>query len=126
MKVRFKKIKKSKIKRDARKIRHRRVRSKVLGNEKKPRLSVFRSNKYSYAQLVDDATGRTIVSANDLELKGKEKLNKIETAKEVGKLIAKKAQAKKINKIVFDRSGYKFHGRIRAVAEGAREGGLQF
>lgn len=104
--------------------RHKRIRGKVFGTKKVPRLCVFRSNKHIYAQLIDDEKGQTLLSASDLELKIKSK--KIEKAKEVGKLIAKKAKEKNIQKVVFDRGGYKYHGRVKALAEGAREGGLRF
>lgn len=112
--------------------RHKRVRAKIRGTSKLPRLCVFRSNKHVYGQLIDDEKGKTLISASDLEIKHKktqkrtQKNAKIETAKEIGKLLAKKAIEKKIEKIVFDRSGYKYHGRIKALAEGAREGGLKF
>jgi len=120
--------------------RHRRVRAKISGTAEVPRLCVFRSSKHIYAQLIDDEKGKTIVSANDLKIKvskskekkpeGEKKENKREgkTAKafEVGKLIAKEALSKGIKKVVFDRGGYKYHGRVKAVAEGAREGGLKF
>ncbi|MCM8782192.1 MAG: 50S ribosomal protein L18, partial [Candidatus Omnitrophica bacterium] len=109
----------------ARKKRHQRVRSKIMGDEKKPRFSVFRSNKYNYVQLIDDEKGRTLVSASDLELKKKE-LTKTEKAFALGKLIAQAAKEKGLKKVVFDRSGYLYHGRVKAVAEGAREGGLEF
>jgi len=107
-----------------RKRRHKRVRAKVSGTGKLPRLSVFRSGKHIYAQLIDDQKGKTIIEANDQKLKGKS--SKIDKAKEIGKTIAKKALAGKIEKVVFDRGGYKYHGRIKALAEGAREGGLKF
>ncbi|NTV41290.1 MAG: 50S ribosomal protein L18 [Candidatus Moranbacteria bacterium] len=104
--------------------RKRRVRAKVSGNEQRPRLSVFKSLKSIYAQVIDDATGKTLASAHLSELK---KIpNTIEGAKEVGKLIAKKCIALKIETAVFDRSGYQYHGKVRALAEGAREGGLKF
>jgi len=99
--------------------RHIRIRSRVKGTEKCPRLSVFRSNKYIYAQLIDDFNGKTLISKKD-------KLNKTEKAKEIGSSLAKKALAQKIEKIIFDRGGYKYHGRIKAIAEGARQGGLKF
>jgi len=106
--------------------RHRRVRAKIFGTVKVPRLCVFHSAKHIYAQLIDDEKGHTLVSASDQELKKKEGQTKTEKAKEVGLLIAKKALEKKIEKVVFDRGGYKYHGRVKAVAEGAREGGLKF
>jgi len=103
-----------------------RIRSKTKGNLAKPRLSVFRSNKYTYAQVIDDEKGRTIVGVSEREFSSDEKLKKIEKAKKLGMLIAKKAIAKKIKEVVFDRGAYKYHGRVKAVAEGAREGGLKF
>ncbi|MFA5714307.1 MAG: 50S ribosomal protein L18 [Candidatus Paceibacterota bacterium] len=105
-------------------IRHKRVRAKVLGSESKPRLCVFRSSQHIYAQLIDDATGKTILAVNDIELKGKDK--KADSAKKIGKMIAEKAVEKKISEVIFDRGGYKYHGRVKALAEGAREGGLKF
>jgi large subunit ribosomal protein L18 len=114
------------MKKEKRKRRHKRIRAKIFGTEKRPRLCVFRSNKHIYAQLIDDEKGHTIVSASDLELKRIEKMTKVQKAKEVGKLIAKKAKEKNIEEVVFDRAGYKYHGRVKALAEGAREGGLKF
>jgi large subunit ribosomal protein L18 len=110
---------------DKRLKRHRRVRAKIKGTAKVPRLCVFRSNKHIYAQLVDDDKGKVLLSAKDSEIKKLPK-GKIVLAKEVGKLIAQKAIEKKYKKIVFDRAGYKYHGRVKALAEGAREGGLKF
>jgi len=106
--------------------RHKRIRARVSGTSKVPRLSVFRSAKHIYAQLLNDEKGNTLVSASDLELKKKKRTGKISVALEVGKLIAEKAQKKKIDKVVFDRGGYAYHGRVKALAEGAREGGLKF
>lgn len=117
-------ISKEKAKRDARIKRHNRVRAKVSGTAEIPRLNVFRSNKGLYIQLIDDTVGKTIASVTDIEVK--EGKTKVERAKEAGKLIAKKAQEKDIKKAVFDRGGYQYHGRTQAVAEGAREGGLEF
>jgi len=119
---------------DERVRRHKRIRAKVRGTSKIPRLCVFRSNKHIYGQLIDDEKGKTILSSSDFELKkSKIKSQKLKIAHEVGKLLAKKAidlpvgkSGKKIEKIVFDRGGYKYHGRVRALAEGAREGGLKF
>ena len=102
--------------------RHIRVRAKVAGSEERPRLVVFRSDKHIYAQLVNDVTQRTIVTVTDQGLTGK----KTEKSVEVGKRIAEKAKAAGISKVVFDRAGYQYHGRVKAVAEGAREGGLEF
>ena len=120
--------------------RHKRVRARVKGIGKILRLCVFRSNKHIYAQLIDDETGKTIIAASDKEMKRKTQSAKRKTEKkeekslsgkvavayEVGKLIAKKATEKKLEKVVFDRGGYKYHGRIKALADGAREGGLKF
>ncbi|MCL5010865.1 MAG: 50S ribosomal protein L18 [Patescibacteria group bacterium] len=103
--------------------RHKRVRAKVKGTSSVPRLCVFRSNRHIYGQLIDDAKNKVIVEAMDAGLKAKGKVAK---ASSVGKLMAEKALAKKISKAVFDRGGYKYHGRVRALAEGAREGGLIF
>ncbi len=105
--------------------RHKRVRAKISGTAKKPRLCVFRSAKYVYAQLIDDEKGKTLVAASDQKIK-KGKKTKRDLAREVGKAIAQKALEKKIEKVVFDRSSYQYHGRIKEVAEGAREGGLKF
>lgn len=104
--------------------RKKRIRSKIIGTKNTPRLSVFRSNNHIYAQLIDDKAGNTLVWANDINIK--EKISKLEIASKVGDEIAKKALKKKIKMIVFDRGGYKYHGRVRAVAEGARKGGLVF
>lgn len=103
--------------------RHKRIRARVQGTAKRPRLCVFRSNKHTYAQLIDDENNKVIVSASDAGFK---KGKKIEKAQKVGELIAQKAQEKKIKKIVFDRAGYKYHGRVKALAEAAREKGLNF
>ncbi len=115
---------KQRQKRIKRAIRHQRVRSRVTGTEGKPRLSVFKANRHIYAQLIDDGAGKTLVSASSLEVKSKGK--KSDIAKEVGKLVASKALAKKIKAVKFDRGGFAYHGRIKALAEGAREGGLEF
>ncbi len=114
------------IKKIAKIRRHKRVRAKIFGKADYPRLCVFRSPKHIYAQLINDEKGITLVSANDRELKKSAKPNKIIIAQEVGKLIAGKAIKNKIEKVVFDRAGYKYHGRVKALAEGAREGGLKF
>ena len=115
---------KQKIKQYQRSRRRGRVRAKVSGTSKCPRLSVFRSNKGMYLQLIDDEKGKTLVSAHSSEVKKKDK--KVAISFELGKLIAEKALAKKIKQIVFDRGGYKYHGRVKAVADGAREEGLSF
>lgn len=107
-----------------RKKRAKRTRAKIFGTASRPRLCVFRSLKYIYAQLVDDENGKIIVSFDSREWK-KEK-NNIETSRKVGAEIAKKAGAKKIKKVVFDKHGYKYHGKVKALAEGAREGELIF
>ena len=106
--------------------RHARVRKKISGTAARPRLNVFRSTKHTYAQLIDDVAGVTLASASSME-KGFEGFggNK-EAAKKVGMAIARKAQEKGISEIVFDRSGYIYHGRVKELAEGAREGGLKF
>ena len=112
-------------------IRHRRVRKKISGTPKLPRLNVFRSNKHIYAQLIDDQSGTTLISSADLNLsvlhkKSKERMQRLNTAFEIGKILAQKAIKKNIKKIIFDRSGYNYHGRVKAFAEGARVGGLNF
>ncbi|HEY9342062.1 MAG TPA: 50S ribosomal protein L18 [Hanamia sp.] len=108
------------------KIRYR-IRKKISGSAAKPRLSVFRSNKDIYVQLIDDASGTTLASASSREKDiAAQKVNKVDVSKMVGEAIAKKSQELGIKDVVFDRSGYLYHGRIKAVAEGAREGGLQF
>ncbi|MGI8951859.1 MAG: 50S ribosomal protein L18 [Chitinophagaceae bacterium] len=108
------------------KIRHR-IRRKISGTAQKPRLSVFRSNNEIYIQLIDDDNGKTIAAASTKEKDiVAQKTNKVEKAKLAGAAIARKAQDLQINEVVFDRSGYLYHGRIKAVADGAREGGLKF
>ena len=105
-----------------------RIRKIVSGTEKQPRLSVFRSNKEIYAQLVDDVTGKTLAasSSSEKEISKSKKTNKIETAPLVGKKLAEKAVTKGIKQVSFDRSGYLYHGRVKSLADGAREGGLKF
>lgn len=115
---------KEKIKQNKRFRRKKRVRAKVKGTNKYPRLSVFRSNKEVYLQLINDEKGITLASAHSREIKKKGK--KTDISFELGKLMAKKALEKKIKEVVFDRSGYQYHGRVEAVARGAREGGLKF
>jgi len=105
--------------------RHKRIRARISGTNKIPRLCVFRSNKHVYAQLIDDENGKILLFAKDSEISKKSK-GKINASKEVGKLIAKKAIDKKFEKVVFDRGGYQYHGRVKYLAEGAREGGLKF
>ncbi len=99
-----------------------RIRSKVSGTAERPRLTVFKSNKYIYAQLIDDTTGTTLAEANSANMKAK----KMDAATEVGKALATAAKAKKITKVVFDRNGYIFTGRVLALADAAREAGLEF
>ncbi|MAV91888.1 MAG: 50S ribosomal protein L18 [Bdellovibrionaceae bacterium] len=101
-----------------------RIRKKVKGTEERPRLTVFRSGRHIYAQVIDDVNGRTLASSSTLATKSK--ANNIEVAKAVGEDVAKKALSKDIKTVVFDRSGYVFHGRIKALADGAREAGLNF
>jgi large subunit ribosomal protein L18 len=103
--------------------RHLRVRNKITGTPERPRLVVFRSLKHIYAQLVDDTASRTIATVSDLSI---EQGKKAERASEVGKLIADRAKEAGITRVVFDRAGYRYHGRIKAVADGARKGGLEF
>jgi large subunit ribosomal protein L18 len=106
--------------------RHKRVRGKVSGTAERPRLVVTRSNRGIVAQLVDDANGRTLASASWLQVQKSFKGNKTAQAAEVGKLLAEKAKAAKIGGVVFDRGGYLYHGRVKALADAAREGGLKF
>ncbi len=113
----------------ARERRHRRVRGRVAGTPQRPRLNVFRSEMNIYAQVIDDVAGRTLVSASTIDkgivgqLEGKPKA---EAARIVGKILAERAREAGISRVVFDRGGYKYHGRVAALAEGAREGGLEF
>ena len=111
--------------RQKRERRHRRVRGKVSGTSERPRLAVFRSNRGIFAQLVDDGSGRTLAGASWVGLKGF-KGDKSAQAKEVGKQVAAAAKKAGIEAVVFDRGGYLYHGRVKALAEGAREGGLKF
>ena len=105
--------------------RHARVRGKISGTAERPRLSVFRSEKHIYAQIIDDVAGNTLVAASSVEKDFGPGSNK-EAARKVGKLIAERALAKGIEEVVFDRGGYIYHGRVQELAEGAREGGLKF
>ena len=111
------------IKREKRIRRHIKIRSRVSGTALRPRLAVFKSNKYVYAQLIDDEKSHTIVSANTKGLKGKVGLEK---AKLLGKAIAEKAKEKKVHKVVFDRAGFVYAGKVKAIADAAREAGLEF
>ena len=107
--------------------RKRKIRASMEGTAERPRFSVFRSNKHMYAQLIDDIKGQTLVSASTLDEDLKEKVgSSIDGAKTLGDLVAKRALAKKINLVVFDRNGYLYHGRIKALADAAREAGLKF
>ncbi|MGA7576730.1 MAG: 50S ribosomal protein L18 [Desulfobaccales bacterium] len=109
--------------------RRQRIRRKISGNEARPRLSVFRSSRHLYTQIIDDGQGRTLVAASTLSAELKERLGglkKSEAAKEVGKLLATRAKEKGITLVVFDRSGFLYHGRVKAVAESCRENGLVF
>lgn len=114
---------------ERRKMRHQRLRQKVAGMPNKPRLNVFRSLSHIYAQVIDDLKGETLVAASSLEEDVKSKggdLTKTEQARLVGELVAERASEAGVKQVVFDRGGYKYHGRIKALAEGAREGGLEF
>ena len=113
----------------ARERRHQRVRKRVAGTSKRPRFNVFRSLKHIYAQVIDDTRGHTLAAASTLdpELRDKVKgLTKTEQAKLVGELLAKRALERGVKKVAFDRGGYKYHGRVKSLAETAREGGLEF
>ena len=113
----------------ARQRRHRRVRKKAAGTVERPRLNVFRSLKHIYAQVIDDDQGRTLAAASTLdpELRGKlHGLTKAEQARSVGKLLGERALARGVKQVVFDRGGYKYHGRVKALAESSREAGLEF
>ena len=112
---------------DVRKARHERVRAKVSGTSETPRLNVFRSNSNIFAQIIDDEKGITLVSASSIDKELKlENGSNIEAAKKVGELVAKRAKKAKITKVIFDRGGYLYHGRVEALAEAARENGLEF
>ncbi len=100
------------------------IRRKISGSSESPRVSVFRSNRAIYAQVIDDVKGHTLAAVSSMEL-GKKAIN-VEVSKEVGKKLAEKAKASGIEKVVFDRGGYPYHGKVKALAEGAREGGLKF
>jgi large subunit ribosomal protein L18 len=112
--------------REARERRHRRVRSKIVGSAERPRLVVFRSNRGIEAQLVADLEGKTLAAASWLHLKKSFKGSKTEQAAEVGKLLAQNAKKADVETVVFDRGGYLYHGRVKALADAAREGGLKF
>ena len=117
----------SKVNKNAMRLkRHVRVRGKISGTPERPRLNVFRSNANIYAQIIDDVNGVTLVSANTLEKEFEGATGNCEADKKVGAVLAERAKAKGINAVVFDRGGYIFHGRVAALAEGAREAGLEF
>lgn len=103
---------------------HSRIRSKITGTAERPRLNIFRSNRYIYGQLIDDTTGHTLVQASSYEAAVANAGDKSAQSKEVGKLLAERAKAAGIEQVVFDRGGYLYHGRVKALADGAREGGL--
>lgn len=115
---------------DRRTVRHWRIRASVEGTPERPRLAVFRSNKYVYAQVIDDANGKTIAAAasnqKDLRTQLAGKCSNLDAAKLVGKTVAARAKEKGITKVCFDRGGYQYHGRVKALADAAREGGLEF
>lgn len=111
---------------DSREKRHNRVRKKISGTEERPRLSVYKSNRFIYAQLIDDMKGHTLVSASSIEEALRSGNVNCELSKKVGLLIGKRAVERGIKAVVFDRSGYRYHGNIKSLAEGAREGGLEF
>lgn len=111
---------------EKRKARQARVRSKVLGTESRPRLCVYKSLTNIYAQLIDDEAKTTLCSASTLDKEVKTKASNVKSAEEVGTLIAKRAKEKKITEVVFDRNGYVYHGKVKALAEAAREAGLKF
>ena len=107
-------------------IRHKRTRKKVVGTKDRPRLSVFRSLNHIYAQIINDDNGITLLQANSLELKATKTQTKTSIAEEVGKLLGQRAKEKKVKKVVFDKNGYKYHGRIKALANSARKEGVKF
>ncbi|HKX76581.1 MAG TPA: 50S ribosomal protein L18 [Acidimicrobiia bacterium] len=111
---------------EGRQRRHRRVRKGVAGSPSRPRLSVFRSNRYIYAQVIDDSTARTLAAASSLEGPLRDRTLTVATASEVGKLIAARAQEAGVKAVVFDRGGFAYHGRIKALADAARQAGLDF
>lgn len=115
----------AKVKRESRQRRHRRVRKRIRGAADRPRLAVYRSNRQIYAQLVDDATGRTLAAASSLDPEARGDGDKKAAAKRVGELIAKRAKEAGVERVVLDRGGRLYHGRVRSVAEAAREGGLK-
>jgi large subunit ribosomal protein L18 len=116
-----------KMTKEVRRLRiHNRIRNKMKGTPVRPRMAVYRSNRYIYCQVIDDLAGQTLVSASSREEGVPQDINKTEQAKLVGKLLAERALAANVTNIVFDRGGYLYHGRVKALADGAREAGLQF
>jgi large subunit ribosomal protein L18 len=105
---------------------HQRIRRKLSGTKERPRLAVFRSVAHIYAQVIDDVEGRTLVSASSVDKDGKTKGGNVAAAKAIGKLVAERAKEKGVKQVVFDRGGYQYHGRIKALADAAREAGLEF
>ena len=113
----------------ARVVRHQRIRRRVSGTSERPRLNVFRSARHTYAQVIDDTLGHTLAAAGTLEIASQASVAKVAktvAAREVGKLVAERAKAKGVKQVVFDRGGYLYHGRVKALADGAREEGLEF
>ncbi|TSC96710.1 MAG: large subunit ribosomal protein L18 [Parcubacteria group bacterium Athens0714_26] len=115
----------AKLKNKIKERRSKRTRAKIFGTAEKPRLSVFKSNKHTYAQLIDDIKSNTLVSASTMEIKKSGKIKKIDLSKSLGALIAEKATKAKIKQAIFDRGPYPYHGRVKNIAEGARESGLK-
>jgi large subunit ribosomal protein L18 len=116
---------KVKTSRAARIVRHKRLRRRLSGVADRPRLNVFRSSRFTYAQVIDDEKGHTLAAASSRELR-KDAYVKTDAAREVGRLVAERAKAKGVKSVVFDRGGYQYHGRVKALADGAREEGLEF
>lgn len=113
-------------KEESRKRIHLRIKKRVSGTATKPRLSLYKSNKYIYCQLIDDVTGKVITAASNSNIDSTAKMTKIEQSKEVGKVLGEKARGVNIEELVFDRSGYLYHGRVKALADGIREAGIKF
>ena len=105
---------------------HQRIRRKLAGSSERPRLAVFRSVAHIYAQVIDDSRGQTLVSASSVDKGGRTKGGNVAAAKQIGKLVAERAKEKGIKSVVFDRGGYQYHGRVKALADAAREAGLEF
>lgn len=111
---------------EARLKRKKRIRGKIFGTKSRPRVSIFRSNKYIYAQFVNDEEAKTLLSLSSKNVRADSKMSKVQVATVVGEELAKKAKTKKIKRIVFDRGGYRYHGRVKALAESLRKGGMEF